>query len=112
MAAAADSYSAEQYTLFAAMVFVYANFVWVGAVRPLLVVVVNLWRPLPSRSDWYAHGAHNARLSMLNGIGEVGTRGLMLFAMILALLIPLFIGTFYFLWAVRGQSGPHAVGRR
>ena len=36
----------------ASMVFIYINIVWVGIVRPILFVLINLWVPLKSHSHW------------------------------------------------------------
>jgi len=45
----------QSYLVFASIIFIYLNILWVGAVRPLLMLVINLWTPVKTHSNWCMH---------------------------------------------------------
>ena len=69
----------QQYAVLGSLIFIYANMVWAGLVRPILMIVVNLWYPVKSYSSWT----------------------LMMWALLITALIPAFIAIDYYRTAVR-----------
>lgn len=59
----------QSYLVFASIVFIYLNILWVGAVRPLLMLVINLWTPVKTHSNWCGHAPAQSAHAGTSGCG-------------------------------------------